>query len=108
MNLKAKSRDSFIFYRSFYEATRELPISEQGYMYNAIAEYVLIGVIPKFEVVSKLIWILIKPQLDANIKRYEDGKKYGQRGAKYGKLGGRPKKTKKPPRNPVPRSKKTL
>ena len=40
------------------------------------------------------MFLLIKPQIFANYKKYFNGlkgKDYGQLGGKYGKLGGRPK-----------------
>ncbi|MDR1089911.1 MAG: DUF6291 domain-containing protein, partial [Prevotella sp.] len=36
-------RDSFIFYRSFYEAIENLPRDIQGEIYTAIMEYSLNG-----------------------------------------------------------------
>lgn len=68
-------RDSMIFYRSFYEAIKELPLDTQGEIYNAIFCYGLDFQVPELSGVSKTIWTLIKPQIDANIKRFENGKK---------------------------------
>jgi hypothetical protein len=31
-----EKRESLIFYRSFYEAIKELPLEQQGKIYNAI------------------------------------------------------------------------
>lgn len=97
-------RDSFIFYRSFYEAINDLPNEFQLELYKAIAQYSIDGIDPVFTGLSKTIWTLIKPQLNANKKRYKNGKL----GAKYGKLGGRPKN----PigvisENPIPKKQKT-
>ena len=74
-------RESFIFYRSFYESIKELEPNEQVQIYNAIFEYEFNKTIPELSGVSKSIFTLILPQLEANDKRYENGKK-----------GGRPKK----------------
>jgi|DEB0MinimDraft_6_1074348.scaffolds.fasta_scaffold63744_2 hypothetical protein len=91
------TRDSFIFYRSFYEAIKSLPEKEQLEIYNAIAEYSLnFNEMQLEKSLSKTIFILIKPQLDANNKRYIAG----QKGAEHGKKGGRPKKQ-KPQNNPI-------
>lgn len=68
-------RDTMIFYRSFYEAVKDLPIDEQGKIYNAIFNYSLNFKEDKLTGVSKAVWTLIKPQLDANIKRYQNGTK---------------------------------
>lgn len=68
-------RDSFIFYRSFFEAIKELPKENQLEIYTAIGQYSLDFKEPKLSGISKTIWILIKPQLDANNKRFENGSK---------------------------------
>lgn len=68
------ARDSFIFYRSFFEALKELPENNQLEVYQAIAVYALNQEEPKLEGVSKAIFNLIKPQLDANYRKYENGK----------------------------------
>ncbi len=72
-------RDSTIFYRSFYEAVRELPLEEQGAIYNAIFEYSLNDTEPALIGICKTVFTLIKPQLDANNKRYQNGKRGGKR-----------------------------
>ncbi len=68
------ARDSFIFYRSFYESIKELPEENQLEVYKAISNYALNQ--EEFELtgISKAIFSLIKPQLDANYKKYENGK----------------------------------
>lgn len=69
------NRDSFIFYRSFYEAIAELPKENQLELFLAISEFSLNFKEPKLSGLSKTIWILIKPQLEANIKKFHNGKK---------------------------------
>lgn len=82
-------RESFIFYRSFYEAIRCMPSDVQAEIYPAICEYALFGKLPKnLSEVAKGMFTLIKPNIDVNTARFENGKK----GAQYGKRGGRPKK----------------
>lgn len=83
-------RTSFIFYSSFYEALEDLPQEMQLQLYRAITRYSLFNEELELEGIANTIFKLIKPQLDANNKRYENGKKGGQ----YGKLGGRPKNQK--------------
>ena len=68
------ARDSFIFYRSFYEAISELPKENQADTYNAIMQYALNQEEIKLTGISKTIFSLVKPQLDANYKKYENGK----------------------------------
>ena len=71
-------RDSIIFYRSFYEAITELPIEIQGSIYTAIFEYSLNFNEVVLDGLPKTIFTLIKPQLDANNKRYKNGLKGGR------------------------------
>lgn len=75
--------DSFVFYRSFYDALREFKQSDRTKIYDAIFQYIFDGKEPELRGTSKAAWILIRPQLDANIRRRENGNK-----------GGRPAKTK--------------
>ena len=89
-------RDSFIFYRSFFEATKSLTTEQAADLYYAICSYALDRKELELEPVQKALFSLIKPQLDANHKRYLNGLK----GANSGKKGGRPKTLKKPQRNP--------
>ena len=70
-------RDSFIFYRSFFESIEEIPEEFQLEVYKAIAEYVLNDKNIELKGTSKAIFSLIKPQLDANNRKYENGKKGG-------------------------------
>lgn len=73
------TRDSYIFYRSFYEAIKELPKENQLEIYNAIAEYSLNFKEVKLSGLSKTIFTLIKPQLEANNKKYLNGSKPKQK-----------------------------
>lgn len=66
-------RDSTIFYRSFFEAIKDLDTATQGEVYNAIFEFSLNFNEVELTGISKTIFTLIKPQLQANIKKYENG-----------------------------------
>jgi hypothetical protein len=66
-------RDSTIIYRSFYEAIKELPAQNQAEVWNAVFEYSLNFQLIELSGLSKTIFTLIKPQLDANLKRYQSG-----------------------------------
>ena len=70
-----KQRDSFIFYRSFFEAINNLDYENQGKIYHAICSYNFDQNEPEFSGICQTVWILIKPQLDANIKRFHNGNK---------------------------------
>lgn len=71
-------RDSYIFYGSFYEAIKEMLPDDRLRIYDAINEYALNGAMPELTGVCRAIMSLIKPQLDANRKRYENGLKGGR------------------------------
>lgn len=98
-------RESFVFYKSFYESIKELDTETQNKIYNAIFTYQFDNTEIELTGVAKSIFTLIKPQLMANNTRYENGCK----GAEYGKLGGRPKKEnpQKTPKKPQENPKKT-
>lgn len=66
-------RDSTIIYRSFYEAIKELPAEDKAQVWDAVFEYSLNFKSVQLTGVAKTVFTLIKPQLDANIKRYKSG-----------------------------------
>lgn len=68
-------RDSTIFYRSFYEAIKDLPKDTKANIYDSIFEYALNFKEVEMNGIEKTIFTLIKPQLDANNKRWENGSK---------------------------------
>lgn len=74
-------RDSFIFYRSFFESMKDLPDEEKLKCFEALCEYALDGEDKETYGFSKMFMTLVRPQIDANNKK-SDG----------GKSGGRPKK----------------
>jgi hypothetical protein len=99
-NRQGMNRDSFIFYKSWYEAIKSFPAEVKGEIYTVIMEYGLYGnETHDMGKIAGAIWTLIRPQMDANRARYENGCKGGE----YGSLGGAPKgnknASKKQPRN---------
>lgn len=96
-------RDSFVFYESFYLAISELSATQQGKTFQAICRYALYGEEPELKGASAAVFMLVKPQIDANNRRYENGKK----GAEHGIKGGRPKNPKQTPKKPLNNSKQT-
>ena len=72
-------RDSFVFYRSFYESIRLLPKKYQLQCFDALCNYALNDV-PLEGVPGTVEAILksFKPQVDANNRRYENGCKGGR------------------------------
>ena len=81
-------RDSFVFYASFHKALSGLPPDDYKQTLVAVCEYALFGKEPDLQGIPFMAFELIRPQIDANNKKYQNGIK----GAEYGKLGGRPKK----------------
>lgn len=79
--------ESFVFYRSFYEALSGLRSGTKLALYDAICEYCLNGRIPKMPETAKPYFTLILPQLQANLKKREIGIANGSKG-------GRPPKNK--------------
>jgi hypothetical protein len=75
-------RDSMIIYRSFYEAIKDLKKEEQGEVWNAIYSYALDFQEVELKGICKTVFTLIKPQLDANIAKFKNGKKEKQNRSK--------------------------
>lgn len=111
------SRESFVFYSSFAQAANMLGDKARLKLYDAVVKLGLCCAkdVTELEQVcaeieSNLVqnrnafaqFLLIKPQIIANFTRYingSKGRKYGELGAEYGKLGGRPRKNDKNPPN---------
>lgn len=79
---------SFVFYDSFYEAISKLPDADQLAVYNALCQYALYDIEPECDGVVAAMFMLMRPQIDANKRRRENGKL----GASSGNKGGRPSK----------------
>lgn len=75
-------RDGFVFYRSFAEAIEGLSDELRLKCFDALIAYGIHGTESDLEGIPNIIFTMAKPQIDANNKRFMDGKK-----------GGRPKKT---------------
>jgi len=60
------NRDSFIFYLSFYESISALPGEYQLGVFHAICKYAFFGDEAEMDGVTRAIFTLIKPQIDAN------------------------------------------
>jgi len=78
-------RTGFVFYQSFYEALKDIPNEDMMSILQAIIEYGLYGKEPDLQGLHKIVFTLIKPQIDANQKKFVNG----QKGAEYGVRGGR-------------------
>lgn len=71
-------RKGFVFYESFYDAISDLGLQQQAKIYNAICRYALFDELPELSGALSTVFKLIKPQIDANNKKYENGKKGGR------------------------------
>ena len=71
------TRDSFVFYRSFYEGLKELDDADRLACYDAIAKYGLDG-ISEATGVPAAVLALVRPILDANNRKVEAGRKGGE------------------------------
>lgn len=73
-------RESFIFYKSFYEAIIGLPNDIKLEVLTDVIEYALFGRLPENpKPVAKGMFTLIKPNIDVNNSRFANGKKGGRK-----------------------------
>ena len=73
------NHESFIWYESFYVAMGNLNFEEKAEFFSSICDYALYE--KKYNLSPKIesMFMLVKPQLDANLRKRRNGK-----------LGGRP------------------
>ncbi len=64
-----------IIYRSFFDAIKDLDKPTQAEVWNAVFEYGMNFKETDLQGVSRAIFTLIKPNIDANIRKYENGNK---------------------------------
>lgn len=72
-------RESFVFYKSFADALEELNDKQYAKVFRAITKFALTGVETELTGIEKAIFMLVKPQIEANNKRYENGCKGGKK-----------------------------
>lgn len=71
-------RESMVFYKSFFDAIRDLPPEDFKMCACAILEYGLEGREPVKNGLEKTVYLMAKPQIDKNNQRYENGKRGGR------------------------------
>ena len=81
-NQTQNKRDSFIFYRSFYDASKCLKTEEKAQLFDAICSYALDQKVEQLDGAAYGMFQLVKPQLDANRKRFNNGCIKKQKGSK--------------------------
>ena len=78
--MEGLKRDGFVFYRSFYDAITLLKKpSEKWSAVEAIIQYALDGTEIETLGAAQMALALVKPQIDANKRRYANGKKGGRK-----------------------------
>ena len=69
-----KERQSFTFYLSFYKAIKGLKSRERLMIYDAIAEFALLGKEPdELSAISQLVWDLVEPTLSKSRANFING-----------------------------------
>ena len=71
-------RDSFVFYRSFYEALKGMDKNVQADCLMALAQYALDGDMPTLTPEVRMFMTLAKQQIDANNQKFVNGSKGGR------------------------------
>ena len=101
-----ESRESIVFYRSFYEAIKDLPAEEFKKCACAMLGYGLDGEEPEVDGVAKSVFVMAKPQIDKNSQRYANGKNGGRKTKPEPNQNQTGTKTGKPETKPEPNHKK--
>lgn len=70
------TRTSFVFYETFYQAMKEIPEEDQLNAFKAIIEYGLYQTVPELKGMAKVIFMMAKPNIDANYTRWLNGNKH--------------------------------
>ena len=78
--MSKKRKDSFVCYRSWYEAVKHLPDTDRLTYYELIFEYALNQVDNSKNISDYMssFWILSKPNIDANLRKWKNGCKGGR------------------------------
>lgn len=102
-------RDAFSFFWSFKDAIMGLEDEKEKLaIYEALTDYAFLGIEPTdLTPICKIIWKLVKPNIDSSIRRYDACVNNGKKGAEYGSLGGRPKNKKATKKTPEETPKET-
>jgi len=81
--MTTSKENSFVFYQSFFDMIECIPdVQTQMMAYKTICDYALRGVVPQTDNwVIQMVFCAVKPQIDANKKRRENGKKGGRKAA---------------------------
>lgn len=70
--------DTFVFYKSYYEAMKQLPEEQALQLFCILCDYVFEGKLPQETGLCQMAFLLMKPTVDAACKRHEQAKAAGR------------------------------
>lgn len=100
-------RKQFTWYRSYYDALKELPAEEFRDIVLAVCAYALDGEEPELSGVARSIFTLIRPTLEVGRSRAENRSRTEQTSPSAEQTGNRPEQTKNKPEQTQNKRKQT-
>lgn len=100
-------RKQFTWYRSYYDALKELPAEEFRDIVLAVCAYALDGEEPELSGVARSIFTLIRPTLEVGRSRAENRSRTEQTSLSAEQTGNRPEQTKNKPEQTQNKRKQT-
>ena len=100
-------RKQFTWYRSYYDALKELPAEEFRDIVLAVCAYALDGEEPELSGVARAIFTLIRPTLDVGRSKAENRSRAEQASLSAEQTGNRPEQTKNKPEQTQNKRKQT-
>ena len=100
-------RKQFTWYRSYYDALKELPAEEFRDIVLAVCAYALDGEEPELSGVARSIFTLIRPTLEVGRSRAENRSRAEQTSISAEQTGNRPEQTKNKPEQTQNKRKQT-
>ena len=100
-------RKQFTWYRSYYDALKELPAEEYRAIVLAVCAYALDGEEPELSGVARAIFTLIRPTLEAGRSKAETRSRAEQTSLSAEQTGNRPEQTKNKPEQTQNKRKQT-
>ena len=71
-------RESIVLYKNLREATKQLDLETRAKVYDAVMDYAFDGIEPTESGVVQAMFLMMKPIIDINNQRYENGCKGGR------------------------------
>jgi hypothetical protein len=68
-------RESMVIYRSFYDSIRLLSVEDQAAIWDAVFNRGFYNKKPNLQGMAFAVWLLIEPQIEANLRKYLNGKR---------------------------------